>query len=142
MKRLWRCWSYWGMTAVAVACLALCVTGCATVRTLHVVDANGAPIQNALVVYREVNVSPIWNRSGADFTDQAGECKFKAVNQVRVEAFGSPSQWGELWLSSRTTGTVALSSTQYTGSLVDYYLAKTPNALETIRLRLAEVRRR
>ena len=131
----------WGMTFIALACLALSATGCATARTVRVVGANGDPVQNALVVYREVNISPFWNRSQACFTDQAGECKFKSVNHVRVEAFGAASQWGEHWLSSRTTGTVTLSSTPYAGSLVEYYLSKTPKVPETIRLRLDEVRR-
>lgn len=126
----------WLLCAILVAGMVAQVAGCATKRIIHVVDSRGLPVPKALVVYREFNMTFLSNRVGAGFADSAGEFAFKAVSEVRVEAFDSDAQWGTLWLSSEATGTVVVSPSPYTGDIAEYYLKKTPDAAVPIRQRL------
>lgn len=136
MKMAWECASLRGMFFGILASLALCSSGCNTTRTIHVLDSNGAPVPDALVLFRECNISPLWNRTGTRYANNAGDCEFKANNQVLVEAFGRPYNWGELFLSDSAVGTIVLSSAPYRGTVIDWYLSKTPNVPEETRNRL------
>ena len=127
--------SRWGVHVGMSSLLVLCSSCCST-RTIHVVDVDGVPVPQALVIFREFNISPLWNRTGAGFSDQSGDYKFKAHNQVYVEGFGVPSMWGKLFLSDNATGTIALSSVSYDGTLAKWYLGRAPTVPEEIRSRL------
>jgi hypothetical protein len=105
-----------------------------------VVDTNGTPVPKALVLYREMNPSLFPNKTGVDFASQNGELRFKALNEIVLEAFDSSGHWGRLSLSSRTNGTIMLSPVRYTGTLIDYYLKRKPDAPVQIRERLEAVR--
>lgn len=104
---------------------AMFCTGCASDRVIQVVNDEGQPVSGALVLYREVNMSPFWNRVHANYANASGKLNFKAVNLVRVEAFDSEENWGELWLASNKSGTVVVVESPYEGSIADYYLQKT-----------------
>ena len=126
-----RWWGHVGMPSLLVLCSSCCST-----RTIHVVDVDGVPVPQALVIFREFNISPLGNRTGAGFADQSGDYKFKAHNQVRVEVFGVSSKWGGLFLSDNAAGTIVLSSVPYNGNVANWYLGRTPNIPEEIRSRL------
>lgn len=126
-----RWWGHVGMSSLLVLCSSCCST-----RTIHVVDVDGVPVPQALVIFREFNISPLGNRTGAGFADQSGDYKFKAHNQVRVEVFGVSSKWGGLFLSDNEAGTIVLSSVPYNGNVANWYLGRTPNIPEEIRSRL------
>lgn len=126
-----RWWGHVGMSSLLVLCSSCCST-----RTIHVVDVDGVPVPQALVIFREFNISPLGNRTGAGFADQSGDYKFKAHNQVRVEVFGVSSKWGGLFLSDNAAGTIVLSSVPYNGNVANWYLGRTPNIPEEIRSRL------
>lgn len=127
--------SRWGVHVGMSSLLVLCSSCCST-RTIHVVDGDGVPVPQALVIFREFNISPLWSRTGAGFADQFGDYKFKAHNQVRVEVFGVSSKWGELFLSDNAAGTIVLSSVPYNGDVANWYLCRTPTVPEEIRSRL------
>lgn len=130
--------SRWRAAAGAAALLVLCASGCATRRVLRVVDENGAPVPDALVVFQERNMTwPI--RCGAGFADSAGEYAFKARGFVAAEAFGASSGWGRTSLDwNCPTRTVALAAAPetYAGNLAKGYLAMTEDVPEDIRLRV------
>lgn len=130
--------SRWRAAAGAAALLVLCASGCATRRVLRVVDENGAPVPDALVVFQERNIAgPI--RCGAGFADSAGEYAFKARGFVTAEAFGPSSGWRRTSLARNyPTRTVALAAAPetYAGSLAKGYLARTEDVPEDIRRRL------
>ena len=124
----------------AVFCQVAFLTGCSTMRTIHVVDANGLPVPNGLVVFRENNISPFNNKTKAGFADLNGEYKFEAKNLVSVEAFDTTSSWGKLNLKDNLTGTVVLTSMPYEGFVIGWYLARTRMVPEEIRSRLETFR--
>lgn len=142
MKRINDVFYPCGMVAVVAACLVLFAAGCVTRtdRTILVVDEDGTPIQGALVIWREMNITIYQRPTGAGFSDQTGEYRFRAHNLACVEAFGESEKWGELWLANRSTGTVALASAPYNGFGIDRYLKGTPNAPEDIRKKLENIR--
>lgn len=123
------------LALAAMTLLLLCAAGCATRRVVRVVDGNGLPVPNALVVWHEFNLSP-WATQDAGFADSAGEYAFKAINLVRLEAFGVSSEWGELNLKDAPSGTVALAPAPYDGFAANHYLSRMSHVPDPIRLRL------
>ena len=123
------------LAVAALALLLLCATGCATRRVVRVVDENGLPVPNALVVWLEFNLSPLATQD-AGFADSEGEYAFKAINMVRLEAFGASSEWEELNLGNAPSGTVVLAPAPYDGFAANRYLSRTSHVPEPIRLRL------
>jgi hypothetical protein len=130
--------SRWRAAAGAAALLVLCASGCATRRVVRVVDGNGTPVPEALVVFQERNIAwPI--RCGAGFANSAGEYAFKARGFAEAEAFGPSSGWGRTSLARNyPTRTVALAAAPeaYAGSLAEGYLARTEDVPEDIRRRV------
>lgn len=145
MKKTGNGASRWRVAAVAVALLVLCAAGCATRRAVRVVDENGSPVPDALVVFGERNISPWPPGSGAGFADSAGECAFKARGFVEVEAFGPSSGWGRVGLAGNyPTGTLVLAPPPYEpymGVVARRYLAGTPDVSAAVRRRLEAVLR-
>lgn len=138
MKKAVNRLSSWSMAVAAMALLLLSAAGCATRRVVRVVDENGSPVPEALVVFQERNMAwPI--RCGAGFADSAGEYAFKAHGFVVAEAFGPSSGWGRTSLDwSDTTRTVALATQTetYAGNIAEGYLARAEDVPEDIRRRL------
>ena len=129
--------AHWCRVGCTALFLILGVTGCATARVVHVVDENGAPIPNALVIFSERNLSPIFPiKMGAGFADLEGNYLFEAYNQACVAAFGEPPEWGWKYIAARSTDTVVVASAPYTGYLLEGYLERASHVPEDVRRRL------
>jgi hypothetical protein len=113
------------MSLVATVCLILFASGCATRRVVRVVDENGVPVPNALVVFTECNLG--WRRpqKGAGFADSKGEYAVKVRGLCLIVAMKSSGEWANKSLDRYdTTATMVLQSKPFTGDIVDYYLER------------------
>lgn len=112
--------------------------GCVTSKTVHVVDATGKSVPNAVVVVQTLGKMK-QSTFVAGFTDRSGEFKFRFANAYFIEAFGSNNQWGKFegyWYGN-ATNTLIITSGVYTGRVAEYYLSENPHASDQIRRRIA-----
>lgn len=101
--------------------LLLFHTGCATERTIRIIDEDGQAVPNALIIFHEYN-SALYHNTDIGKADFKGECIFKAIGVVRVEAFDSTGKWARYSIAQRETGTVILTSKPYNGYIIARYL--------------------
>lgn len=115
-------------------------TSCSTSRHILVRDEHGQPITDAVVVYREFNKGPFWNRAGAQRTGTDGVAAFSANGLVRAEAVAPDLRWGDVWLADTTAGMIVLTNSPYTGHVIDWYMSKTKDVPTEVRERIWKVK--
>lgn len=98
--------------------------GCATKRSIQVVDDLGQPVVDSLVLYREYNLTIYQNGVGLVDVDEFGRAEFNARKMVWLEALGPGARWGKLILGGNRTGTVIVSNAPYDGRVSEFVLRK------------------
>ena len=113
---------------------------CSTSRQIQVRDESGQPVADALVVYREFNMSPFWNRVGTERTETNGVAVFAARGCVRAEAVAPDLRWGDLWMADKKAGLIVLTDSSYTGDVIDWYMSKTKDVPMALKERLQRLK--